>query len=80
MHTENMNSLSVREQVLEALRHEEAEDGLYFRNFCHLHEVDERKPVVASERELMQALEDLVREGKVKVDESGEEPVFLLTA
>ena len=75
-----MNSTSVREQVLEALRHEEAEDGLYFRNFFHLHEVDERKPVVASERELMQALEDLVREGKVKVDESGEEPVFLLAA
>ena len=70
----------VKSQVLQALKHDEAEDGLFFRNFFHLHEVDEREPVRASETQLLEALKELVTEGKVKIDDSGDELVFKLAS
>ncbi len=68
----------VKSQILEALRHPEAEEGLYFRNFYHLHEEDERPAVQAEEADILDALRELVGAGKVKLDESGPEAVFTL--
>ena len=68
----------VKEQVLAALRHPEAEEGLYFRNFRHLHEEDERPAVEADQVDLLEALHELIGEGKVHMDESCEEVVFFL--
>ncbi len=68
----------IKEQVLAALRHPEAEEGLYFRNFRHLHEEDERPMVNADQVELLDALNELIGEGKVQMDESCEEVVFHL--
>ncbi len=73
-------SEDVRTQVLSALQHPEAEEGLYLENFHHLHEEDERKPVVGSELEILDALKELIAEGKVKADESGEAVVFRLVS
>lgn len=68
----------VKSQILEALRHPEAEEGLYFRNFYHLHEEDERPAVQAEESDILDALRELVGAGKVVLDETGPEAVFSL--
>lgn len=68
----------IKTQILQALSHPEADEGLYFRNFFALHEEDERDPVEGDEEELMDALNELVREGKVCMDSSREEVVFQL--
>jgi hypothetical protein len=68
----------VKSQILKALSHPEAEEGLYFRNFSLLHEEDERPPVVANEVEILDALKELLKEGRITMDESGKEVVFQL--
>ena len=72
------NLAQVKEQVLAALKHPEAEEGLYFRNFALLHEEDERPKVIADEVEILDALHALIEEGKVQLDDSGKEVVFQL--
>ena len=57
----------IREQILAALRHPEAEEGLYFRNFFHLHEEDERPSVIGEQAAILAALEELVAEGLVSM-------------
>ena len=66
----------VKAQILEALSHPESEEGLFFSNFAHLHEEDERSPVEAKDEEILDALEELIREGKVRMDEDSQRAVF----
>ncbi len=72
--------ISVKEMILVALQHPEAQDGLYFRNFRNLHEEDERPAVEADEIEILDALKELMNEGRVLMDESGPEMIFLLAS
>ncbi len=72
------DSNRIKQQILSALRHPEAEEGLYFRNLYALHEEDERDPVEGDEEEIMSALNDLVKEGKVTIDHSRDEIVFMI--
>ena len=72
------NPLDVKSQILAVLLHPEAEDGLYFSNFIHLHEEDERPAVSADEETLLEALKLLVSEGRVRVEETEKGPVFSL--
>ncbi|MCB0323255.1 MAG: hypothetical protein KDD69_06755, partial [Bdellovibrionales bacterium] len=65
-----MAASDVRQQVLAALTHPEAEEGLYLDNFFHLHEEDERPRVAASQEEILDALKELIAEGRVETDES----------
>lgn len=74
----NNNEDHIKTQILEALTHPEAEEGLYFRNFYHLHEEDERIKVDGEEFEILDALKDLISEGKVRADETGPEVIFFL--
>ena len=67
---------SVKEQVLQALRHPEADEGLYLRNLRTLHEEDQRPAVNAGEDEIISALNELVAEGLVHIDESSGQVVF----
>jgi len=75
-----MNNLRerVKAQIIKALEHPEAEEGLYFRNFWLLHEEDQRPAVEADEVDILDALRELLDEGKIVMDESGEEVVFQL--
>lgn len=66
----------IKQQILEALRHPEAEEGLYFRNFTILHEEDERPIVEGNQLEILEALKELIEAEKVRVDESGKDVVF----
>lgn len=76
-HNNGSTSLqSVKDQILIVLQHPEADEGLFFRNFAELHEEDERPAVEASEVAILDALRELIEEGKVRIDETGEEVVF----
>jgi hypothetical protein len=66
----------IKGEILAALDHPEAEDGLYFRNFYHLHEEDEREPVKGSQEQILEALRELIDEGQVATDETGDEVIF----
>lgn len=67
---------AVKDAIMTALSHPEAEDGLYFRNFFHLHEEDQRPVVEAQEDELFEALRALIGEGVVSMRGSGTDVVF----
>ncbi len=69
---------SVKEQIVAALEHPEAEEGLYFRNFFHLHEEDERPAVMADQVDVLDALKELIAEGRVVMEEAEDEAVFRL--
>lgn len=69
---------SLKSQILRALEHPEAEEGLYFRNFFHLHEEDERPAVQGQEVDILDALKELISDGIVTIDETGPEAIFQL--
>jgi len=68
----------IKREILEVLQHPEAQDGLYFRNFFHLHEEDDRKPVVGDEVEILDALRELIDAGRVVMNDNGSEAIFQL--
>lgn len=72
------NLASIKVQILKILNHPEADEGLYFRNFFLLHEEDERPALTADESEILEALNELVSEGKVKLEETDGEVIFQL--
>lgn len=67
-----------KQQILAALSHPEAEEGLYFQNLYALHEDEERPAVESSQQEILDALKDLIREKKVRVNNEGESPIFFV--
>ena len=66
---------SIKGQIINALQHPEAEEGLYFHNLFHLHEEDERPAVIAPQEDILEALKELMNEGKIQMSE---ESVFHL--
>jgi hypothetical protein len=66
----------IKHEILEALSHPEAQDGLYFRNLYHLHEEDQRDAVSGSQVEILDALKELLHEGHIVMSEGGEEAIF----
>ena len=72
-------SAKIKLTILAALEHPEAEDGLYLRNFSLLHEEDERPRVEGNQAEVLEALRELVDEGRVAVVDEGAEPIFYLS-
>jgi hypothetical protein len=68
----------VKSQILAALAHPEAQDGLFFRNFQVLHEEDERPAVEGAQEDVLDALKQLIDEGLVRVDDGHKELIFHL--
>lgn len=68
----------IKDQILAALSHPEAEEGLYFRNLSHLHEEDERPAVEGDEIDILDALKELIGEGRVQMTDEGKEAIFML--
>ncbi len=68
----------IKQEILSALSHPEAENGLYFSNLYVLHEEEERPAVSGTQVEILDALKDLIQEGKISADESGHEVRFIL--
>lgn len=73
-----MQQDKIKIQILAALSHPEAEEGLYFNNFRAVFEEEERPVVNGSEEEVLTALKELVTEGRVKASTFGEETIFSL--
>lgn len=71
-------SAHLKDQLLAVLHHPEAEDGLYFRNFFHLHEADEREQIEADPADILSALLELVEEGYVTMLGEGDEAIFAI--
>lgn len=69
---------NLKKQILEALSHPEAEQGLYLNNLQVVHEDEERLPVAGSDIEILDALKELIESGLVKMDDSGESVIFQL--
>lgn len=76
MHT--TSRVGIKDQIINALSHEEAEEGLYFHNFFELCEEDERPPVGGREEDILDALNELIKEGKVAIDEQETKITFNL--
>lgn len=74
-----MSSLTERkQQILQALQHPEAEEGLYFENLYQLHEEDERIAVAGSEIEILDAVRELANEKKLVVNDTGKRIIVSL--
>lgn len=73
-----MDFKKIKVQILEALDHPEASEGLFLRNFGHLdQELDERTEVKAEDNVICAALCALIREGIIRMDEFNGEPIFM---
>jgi hypothetical protein len=75
-----MKSNSIRKQIIAALSHPEAEDGLYFNNLIVVHEEEERPIVEGNEAEIMAVLHEMVNEGLVSASGTGAQQIFTLTS
>lgn len=79
MGKENVMAIpSIKAEILAALSHPEAEDGLYFNNLIVVHEEEERPIVHGEESQVNGALEELAHEGKILVLGDGEQRIFRL--
>jgi len=73
-----MAASTIKAEILAALSHPEAEDGLYFNNLIVVHEEEERPIVHGEESQVQVALDELAREGKIVVLGEGEQRIFRL--
>jgi hypothetical protein len=70
------NIEQIKAQILSALDHDEAEDGLYFENLFVLHEEDTRTAVRGTKPQILEAIQALLTEGQIEVEENGKEKIF----
>ena len=68
----------IRDQIVAALSHPEAEDGLYFNNLIVVHEEEERPIVEGDETVILQVLEDMRSEGLICVSGDGNQRIYAL--
>jgi hypothetical protein len=71
-----MADTTIKQQILAALDHPEAEDGLYFGNLTQLYEEEERPAVVGEEVDILDALKELIAEGAVSTSEGEAGVIF----
>ena len=70
---------TIREQILAALKHSEAEDGLYFNNLIVVHEEEERPIVEGAEADVQRVLDAMVEAGELSVVGEGSQKIYSLT-
>jgi hypothetical protein len=68
----------IKKQIIEALQHPEAEDGLYLNNLLIVHEEEERPIVVGEEQDVIKALREMVASGEISVAGEGETAVYTI--
>jgi hypothetical protein len=73
-----MKQADIKREILAALSHPEAEDGLYFNNLIIVHEEEERPIVRGEEAEVKEALSELVKAGTVEIHGAGPETIYKL--
>jgi hypothetical protein len=73
-----MSTESIRQQILAALRHPEAEDGLYLNNLIVVHEEEERPIVEGEESIIRQVLKEMIDDGTITSSGEGAQEIFSL--
>ena len=68
----------IKQEIIQALSHPEAEEGLYFGNLYQLYEEEERPAVVGEEVDILDALKELIADGEVSVSEGENGVIFAL--
>jgi hypothetical protein len=68
----------LKKMIIESLSHPEAEDGLYFNNMIVVHEEEERPAVEGKEEDILNVLQDMINDGEISTDETGESVIFKL--
>ncbi len=76
--SQNENISRIKKEILAALEHPEAEDGLYFNNLTGLYEEEERPPVVGDEIDILDALKELLEEDRIKTMDGEAGTIFIL--
>jgi hypothetical protein len=74
----DMADIKIKKQILAALSHPEAEDGLYFNNLIIVHEEEERPIVQGEESAVRAALQELLKDGTIRSSGEGEQEIFSL--
>jgi hypothetical protein len=74
-----MTPNTIREQILAALKHPEAEDGLYFNNLIVVHEEEERPIVEGEEKDIREVLNSMVTEGILSVVGEGTQTIYAIS-
>ena len=77
--TTKENLSLIRQDILKALAHSEASEGLYLENLEIVHEEEERIPVRGTQLQILECLKELISEERVTVNDSGEKVIFLLS-
>lgn len=70
---------TIREQILAALKHPEAEDGLYFNNLIVVHEEEERPIVEGAEADVQKVLDAMVEAGELTVVGEGSQKIYSIS-
>ncbi|MCB0337410.1 MAG: hypothetical protein KDD62_13935 [Bdellovibrionales bacterium] len=70
----------IKDDIIAALSHVEAEDGLYLNNLQVVHEEEERPIVRGTQLQILDALKELIDEGRVVTNEEGSDIIFMLKA
>jgi hypothetical protein len=70
----------IKKQIIAALSHVEAEEGLYFNNLIVVHEEEERPIVAGDEVDVRKTLAAMITEGSVVCEGSGDTAVYRLAA
>jgi hypothetical protein len=73
-----MSNELIRKQILAALSHPEAEDGLYFNNLIVVHEEEERPIVEGDEGVIRATLAEMVKDGLIRSTGEGTQEIFSL--
>ena len=74
----DVNLNVIKEQIVAALSHPEAEDGLYFNNLIVVHEEEERPIVAGDEKVIRSALSEMIEDGTVVSAGEGTNEIFKL--
>ena len=69
----------IKQEILSALSHVEAEDGLYFNNLIVVHEDEERQIVSGDEQEVQAALKELLAEQMIRSEAGNGNEIYHLT-
>lgn len=68
----------IKKEILQALKHPEAEDGLYFNNLIAVHEEEERTCVQGDDLQVLDALFELIQSGLIVTSQKDGNTVFHL--
>jgi hypothetical protein len=69
----------IKKEILQALKHPEAEDGLYFNNLIAVHEEEERTCVQGDDLQVLDALFELIQAGQIFTSQKDGNTVFHLS-